>query len=68
MADGGIEEIKDLLGAILIQNARLYDLLALLVADQESFEQLIDLHMKGGILSAPPFFNEEAAEKWNGNE
>ena len=66
MADRGLEEIRDMLSAILIQNARLYDLIALLVADQESFEQLIDMHMKGGILSAPPFFNEEAAEKWNG--
>jgi len=54
------EEIMDLLTAILIQQTRVYDLLASDISGSSHKHRTLSLHAEGKFLTDPPFMAEDA--------
>lgn len=56
------ELIGETLGGIFVQESRIYDVLMLLLTDEQR-DKLADLHAAGGILSAPPVLTQGAFDE-----
>lgn len=52
-----------MLAALVVQTARLYDLISLLVSDKEPFRGVVEAHERGEVFSPAPYINKET---WNG--
>lgn len=59
-------QINAALMSIVIQNARIYDVLCLLASDKGNrYKQLLDAHEAGSLFGTPPYLNENTVNKWN---
>jgi hypothetical protein len=61
-----LSNIRELIGAIYIQNQRIYDMLGVIahgVGSGEDAKRLSDLHQQGQVLAPPPSFIFEENEE-----
>lgn len=61
-------EIEQALAGIMIQLARIYDLLVLGIDDEEWRNRILAIHEQGDLLSSAPFLSEKTFRKWNDEE
>jgi hypothetical protein len=54
------ENLTDLLGAIYVQLTRIYDILAVVHANDEGVQKLLELHEAGQIVTPDPYLSGES--------
>lgn len=48
------DEVRELIGAIYVQLTRIYDVLAVVYANDEGVQKLIELHEAGRVVTPDP--------------
>ena len=53
------EEMYEMLAALVVQTARLYDLISLLVSEKPHFKSVVEAHARGEVMSPAPYINQD---------
>lgn len=59
--DDGVtnDELYEMLGALVVQTARLYDLISVIASTKPHFKEVVEAHERGEVLSPAPYINKE---------